>query len=582
MMASTFASSSLPYDTDSLSLLSNSHNSDQMDHHPSSSMSSSSSSSSSSSINTSSSSTDSIAIKNLNHASISPPCTPPIPKSVQSMLLQQQQHHDHHHNINLEKSHASGKNHDNLPPLLAESTASPSKSSQSTTFSSKPSSSATISCSEINPNTVTLEPTNSYPSPYFKNHDNDTSHSDSNSNTNNDNTNHHHIDKITTKTTTTTTTTTKKSMNSSTKKKKHESNKPPKVARPKNSFLLYRQVMQPKILALPENSGRSSKDLSFQIATLWKQEPEEVKAYYNKKALEERLEHKALHPDYKYINKKKKMDIDEDVLDKKKYPKSSIYQPISSTANAMNSVNYSTCPNSASRTTKASFHNSSSTNPHLNICNNSENISCTTDTPTISLTTTITPNKRNNTETYLQNQDPPHQQSQNTNYIHNHATINNRHHDQDVLDLSSSPIKSLSKKSSPISKHKRPKIIASKTYMKTRASKSLYSAQADETHVDGHVDGKRPFDYKADMLDDDDDEDEDMALSSDTSFSYHPYSRHDDFMEKIPRRRKLKHVVIEEYSEVETDEFDDQFIKFDRMFPLRHKVLLLFLYCYYY
>ncbi|KAJ3132060.1 hypothetical protein HK101_004642, partial [Irineochytrium annulatum] len=74
------------------------------------------------------------------------------------------------------------------------------------------------------------------------------------------------------------------------------------VPRPKNSFMLYRQDTQPRVLAehRQSNMNSNSKDVSGLLAEMWRRESEEVRDHYRRRAELLREEHKRRYPDFKY------------------------------------------------------------------------------------------------------------------------------------------------------------------------------------------------------------------------------------------------------------------------------------------
>ncbi|RKP02761.1 hypothetical protein CXG81DRAFT_6239, partial [Caulochytrium protostelioides] len=69
--------------------------------------------------------------------------------------------------------------------------------------------------------------------------------------------------------------------------------------RPANSFMLYRQILQPIILAL--NPGRDSKDASKIIAELWRSEDAVSKLFYKQLSEVNRRQHRIKYPSYKFL-----------------------------------------------------------------------------------------------------------------------------------------------------------------------------------------------------------------------------------------------------------------------------------------
>nr|AGS13705.1 HMG mating-type protein MAT1-2-1 [Aspergillus lentulus] len=78
--------------------------------------------------------------------------------------------------------------------------------------------------------------------------------------------------------------------------------KAPKVPRPPNAFILYRQHHHPKIKeAYPDFSNN---DISIMLGKQWKDEDEEVKAQFRTLAEELKKKHAEDHPDYHYTPRK--------------------------------------------------------------------------------------------------------------------------------------------------------------------------------------------------------------------------------------------------------------------------------------
>jgi len=75
-----------------------------------------------------------------------------------------------------------------------------------------------------------------------------------------------------------------------------------KIPRPANAFILYRQYHHPLVKA--QFPGIVNNDISKRVATLWKEENEEVKALWKAKADEAKQHHLKLHPDYSYQPRK--------------------------------------------------------------------------------------------------------------------------------------------------------------------------------------------------------------------------------------------------------------------------------------
>ncbi|ROW16997.1 hypothetical protein VPNG_01176 [Cytospora leucostoma] len=73
---------------------------------------------------------------------------------------------------------------------------------------------------------------------------------------------------------------------------------PPKVPRPRNAFILYRQHHQAGVVV--KYPGLANPDISKIIGELWREEPEEVKNYWKRLAEEEKARHQRQYPQYKY------------------------------------------------------------------------------------------------------------------------------------------------------------------------------------------------------------------------------------------------------------------------------------------
>ncbi|KAF2830090.1 hypothetical protein CC86DRAFT_285307 [Ophiobolus disseminans] len=72
----------------------------------------------------------------------------------------------------------------------------------------------------------------------------------------------------------------------------------PKIPRPRNAFILYRQHHQQAIIA--RNPGLNNPDISKIIGEQWKAEAEESKKVWQDLALEEKARHHEQYPDYRY------------------------------------------------------------------------------------------------------------------------------------------------------------------------------------------------------------------------------------------------------------------------------------------
>ncbi|KAJ1548994.1 hypothetical protein HK096_000775, partial [Nowakowskiella sp. JEL0078] len=71
-----------------------------------------------------------------------------------------------------------------------------------------------------------------------------------------------------------------------------------KILRPHNPFILYR--IERKYKAREEYPNMDSREMSRIIGEQWKNEPEEVKDEFRRKASLLKRQHKQLHPDYRY------------------------------------------------------------------------------------------------------------------------------------------------------------------------------------------------------------------------------------------------------------------------------------------
>ncbi|RMJ06914.1 hypothetical protein CDV36_013489 [Fusarium kuroshium] len=72
----------------------------------------------------------------------------------------------------------------------------------------------------------------------------------------------------------------------------------PKIPRPRNAFILYRQHHQAQVVA--RNPHLSNPDISKIIGEQWKDEAEDVKANWKSLADEEKQRHQRQYPDYRY------------------------------------------------------------------------------------------------------------------------------------------------------------------------------------------------------------------------------------------------------------------------------------------
>ncbi|ORY55110.1 uncharacterized protein BCR38DRAFT_357179 [Pseudomassariella vexata] len=74
--------------------------------------------------------------------------------------------------------------------------------------------------------------------------------------------------------------------------------KAPKVPRPRNAFILYRQHYQAQVAA--QNPGLANPEISKLIGEQWREQPEEMKNSWKRLAEEEKLRHQRQYPDYRY------------------------------------------------------------------------------------------------------------------------------------------------------------------------------------------------------------------------------------------------------------------------------------------
>ncbi|KAH6666470.1 HMG box protein [Plectosphaerella plurivora] len=72
----------------------------------------------------------------------------------------------------------------------------------------------------------------------------------------------------------------------------------PKVPRPRNAFILYRQHHQGQVVA--QNPGLANPEISKIIGEQWRIQAEETKDYWKNLAEEEKLRHQRQYPDYRY------------------------------------------------------------------------------------------------------------------------------------------------------------------------------------------------------------------------------------------------------------------------------------------
>ncbi|KAH6955268.1 hypothetical protein DER45DRAFT_338033 [Fusarium avenaceum] len=72
----------------------------------------------------------------------------------------------------------------------------------------------------------------------------------------------------------------------------------PKIPRPRNAFILYRQHHQAQVVS--RNPNLSNPDISKIIGEQWKDEPQEIKDNWKSLADEEKQRHQRQYPDYRY------------------------------------------------------------------------------------------------------------------------------------------------------------------------------------------------------------------------------------------------------------------------------------------
>ncbi|KAH7021182.1 uncharacterized protein B0I36DRAFT_393436 [Microdochium trichocladiopsis] len=72
----------------------------------------------------------------------------------------------------------------------------------------------------------------------------------------------------------------------------------PKVPRPRNAFILYRQHHQANVAA--NNPGLANPEISKLIGEQWRDQPDEVKESWKRLAEEEKIRHQQQYPDYRY------------------------------------------------------------------------------------------------------------------------------------------------------------------------------------------------------------------------------------------------------------------------------------------
>ncbi|KXJ86683.1 hypothetical protein Micbo1qcDRAFT_218863 [Microdochium bolleyi] len=72
----------------------------------------------------------------------------------------------------------------------------------------------------------------------------------------------------------------------------------PKIPRPRNAFILYRQHHQASVAA--NNPGLANPEISKLIGEQWREQPDDVKESWKRLAEEEKIRHQQQYPDYRY------------------------------------------------------------------------------------------------------------------------------------------------------------------------------------------------------------------------------------------------------------------------------------------
>ncbi|MCJ1425458.1 hypothetical protein MMC29_003357, partial [Sticta canariensis] len=72
----------------------------------------------------------------------------------------------------------------------------------------------------------------------------------------------------------------------------------PKIPRPRNAFILYRQHHQAAVVA--QNPGLANPEISKVVGDRWRHSSEEIKGHWKILAEEEKLRHQKQYPDYRY------------------------------------------------------------------------------------------------------------------------------------------------------------------------------------------------------------------------------------------------------------------------------------------
>ncbi|KAK3390598.1 hypothetical protein B0H63DRAFT_120735 [Podospora didyma] len=70
------------------------------------------------------------------------------------------------------------------------------------------------------------------------------------------------------------------------------------IPRPRNSWVLYRQLQQ--VVILLENPGLTAADISGLVASMWLIERPSIKAHFGRIADREEAEHRAMYPEYRF------------------------------------------------------------------------------------------------------------------------------------------------------------------------------------------------------------------------------------------------------------------------------------------
>lgn len=86
------------------------------------------------------------------------------------------------------------------------------------------------------------------------------------------------------------------------------SSHPKRIARPFNSFILYRMDKQAEIIS--QKPGLNHKIVSCFVAEAWRKEPESVKQVYRAKAEQYKAQHRRLYPEWKLVRRAKRRKED--------------------------------------------------------------------------------------------------------------------------------------------------------------------------------------------------------------------------------------------------------------------------------